>query len=93
MRSRFTAFALSDADHLLRSWHSSTRPTGLELEGDVWWLRLDIVDQVDGGPFDTVGEVSFAAFYRQDGERGVLQERSRFVREAGEWFYLDGTTR
>ncbi|MEJ1092361.1 YchJ family protein [Microbacterium istanbulense] len=92
MRSRYTAFALADADYLLRSWHPSTRPTSLELDEDVRWMRLDVVDHVTGGPFDDAGEVAFAAHYRHDGERGVLQERSRFVREGGAWFYLDGVT-
>ena len=34
MRSRFTAFALGDADYLLRTWHPDTRPESLELDPD-----------------------------------------------------------
>ena len=35
--------------------------------------------------------VEFVARYRQGGGRaGRLHESSRFVREAGRWYYLDG---
>ena len=90
MRSRFTAFALGDVAHLLRSWHPSTRPSDLDLDEDVRWLRLDILDVVAGGPFDTEGVVEFAAFYRDGDGRGTLRERSRFVREDRTWLYVDG---
>ncbi|MBN8423239.1 hypothetical protein JF531_01735 [Microbacterium esteraromaticum] len=90
MRSRFTAFAVGDAGHLLRTWHASTRPDDLELDDDVRWYRLDILDQQRGGPFDVEGVVEFEAFYRQGAERGSMRERSRFVREDGSWFYVDG---
>lgn len=89
MRSRFTAFAHGDAAHLLRSWHPSTRPRRLDLD-DTVWRRLQIVDAVDGGPGDPRGIVEFRASYRSAEGAGVLHERSRFEREAGEWRYLDG---
>lgn len=90
MRSRFTAFAIGDVPHLLRTWHPSSRPSELELDGGLRWTRLDIIDQQAGGPFDVDGIVEFEAFYRQDAERGSMRERSRFVREDRIWLYLDG---
>lgn len=93
MRSRYTAFARQDAAHLLRTWHPSTRPVGLELDADTQWRRLVIVDRVAGGPFDREGIVEFEAFWRQDDQRGSLRERSRFVREDRHWYYLDGDVR
>lgn len=90
MRSRFTAFALGDATHLLRTWHRSTRPVELELDSAIRWTRLDILDVEGGGPFDVDGIVEFEAFFREDGARGSMRERSRFVRESRNWFYLDG---
>ena len=95
MRSRFTAFALGDVAHLLRSWHPSTRPSDLDLDEDVRWLRLDILDVVAGGPFDTEGVVEFAAYHRSRADRsdrGRLHEVSGFVREGDRWYYVDGTT-
>ncbi len=93
MRSRFTAFAVGDTGHLLRTWHPSTRPAGLELDGDVRWIRLDILSHERGGPFDTDGVVEFAAFHRDGDGPGVLRERSRFVRVDRIWSYVDGDVR
>lgn len=45
-----------------------------------------------GGADDLDGVAEFRASYRTGGEHGVLHERSRFVREHGRWFYLDGET-
>lgn len=89
MRSRFTAFTIGESSHLLRTWHPSTRPDHLDLDDDMRWLRLDILEQVQGGPFDVDGIVEFEAFFRQSGERGSMRERSRFVREERVWFYVD----
>ncbi|NYF10630.1 SEC-C motif-containing protein [Leifsonia sp. AK011] len=90
MRSRFSAFAVGDAGYLLRTWHPSTRPAELETDGDVRWYRLDIERRTAGGPFDTEGTVTFTAWFRSPEGAGSLHERSRFRREDGAWFYLDG---
>lgn len=94
MRSRFEAFRRADADWLLRTWHRSTRPRTLDLADNPRWRGLQIVETVDGGPDDDEGVVEFRATYLQDsGGVGVLHERSRFVREGGQWFYVDGDVR
>jgi len=88
MRSRYSAFAVEDAAYLLRTWHSSTRPRKLELDPACRWARLAVLETHGGGLFDTAGTVSFRAVYVVDGRRGVLDETSRFVREAKRWVYL-----
>ena len=90
MRSRYTAFATGAAEYLLATWHPSTRPTTLEIDRALRWYRLDIVRTVRGGPLDTTGVVEFVARYRSDGDRGELHETSRFTREQGRWYYIDG---
>lgn len=90
MRSRFTAFALGDADHLRATWDPSTRPAVLDLDDGLRWLHLRIDATAAGGPFDADGIVEFTAVYRGPDGRGELHERSRFVRDGGRWFYLDG---
>ncbi|WAC67335.1 YchJ family metal-binding protein [Agrococcus sp. SL85] len=90
MRSRFTAFALGDVEHLLASWHSSTRPRSLELDDAIRWLRLDVLGTTGGGPFDAEGTVAFEAHWVADGTRGSMRELSRFRRDRA-WQYLDGT--
>ncbi len=88
MRSRYSAFAVGDADYLLATWHPSTRPATLTLEPELRWYRLDILDRSAGGPLDAHGEVEFEAFWRSPDSRGSQRERSRFVRESGRWLYV-----
>ncbi len=90
MRSRYSAFALGLSEYLLRSWHVSTRPVSLELDNDTRWLRLIIESAEQGGPFDTGGTVTFAAIGRTPEGRFEQRERSSFVREGGDWFYVSG---
>ena len=90
MRSRYSAFAVGDTAYLLSTWHPRNRPAELELDPDLQWRRLDILATSGGGPLDTEGTVEFRAHYRQDGERGSQHELSRFVRDAGQWLYVDG---
>ena len=88
MRSRYTAFVRSDAAHLLATWHTSTRPTALELDAGVKWLGLEVKQHT---PIDaTHAEVEFVARSRLQGRGQRLHERSRFVFEHGQWFYVHG---
>lgn len=90
MRSRFSAFALGDAAYLLASWHRSTRPTELEIDPELHWRRLQMVDTDEGGEADEEGVVEFRASWRTATAAGVLHERSRFSRVEGRWCYVDG---
>ncbi|CAO1651466.1 YchJ-like middle NTF2-like domain-containing protein [Salinibacterium sp. NYA9b] len=89
MRSRYSAYVRGETDYLLKTWHSSTRPTTLELDPDVRWYRLDIVARTGGSMFDTAGTVEFRAHYRFDGGADQQHENSRFLRENGAWLYVD----
>lgn len=91
MRSRYTAYATGAAEYLLVTWHPSTRPDSLVLDPATEWRTLHIVDTVAGGPDDDTGVVEFVARYRERGEPGLLDERSRFVRDAGRWRYVDAS--
>lgn len=88
MRSRYSAFALQRVDHLLATWHASTRPAELSLEPDAKWLGLDVRGHKVTGP--DAAEVEFVARFRVGGRAVRQHERSRFVREGGRWFYVDG---
>lgn len=90
MRSRYAAFVVGDAGYLDETWHPRTRPADLTLDPSQRWTGLEIVDVDDGGEGDTRGVVEFRAGWRHGRERGVLHERSRFVRQGGRWWYLDG---
>lgn len=88
MRSRYSAFVLGRADYLRATWHASTRPQVLELDAGLKWLGLQVRAQRSTGPDSA--EVEFVARWRDRGRGVRLHERSRFVREAGRWYYVDG---
>lgn len=88
MRSRYSAFVLERADYLLATWHASTRPAALDFAPSAKWLGLEVRSHrlIDADH----AEVEFVARCREAGRAIRLHERSRFVREGGRWFYLDG---
>lgn len=90
MRSRYTAFVVGDRRHLAETWHPGTRPDDLELDPEQRWTGLEIVDAEAGTADDKRGVVEFRASWRHGRDHGVLHERSRFVRQSGRWWYLDG---
>ncbi len=87
MRSRYAAFARFDSAYLLSTWHPSSRPATIEPEVGRDWYMLKILGSAEVG--DT-GTVSFVARSRLGGRTWALQEVSRFVREHGRWYYVEG---
>ena len=87
MRSRYTAYTLSDEHWLRQSWHPSTCPLVLGLDSGVVWQGLTIVQTRAGGSDDATGEVTFIAEYDDQGQRRRMQENSLFVRLDGRWVY------
>lgn len=86
MRSRYSAYVLTLIDYLLATWHPSTAPGELELP-PFKWLGLEILHAQAAGD---AGVVEFVARCR-DAERAQrMHEISRFVREEGRWYYIDG---
>jgi SEC-C motif-containing protein len=93
MRSRYTAYVMADIDYLLRTWHPSTRPDSLDAATIPDWFDLRIVRTEEGGEQAAQGVVEFVADAGLPGGEGwKLHEVSRFVREEGRWFYVDGKT-
>jgi SEC-C motif-containing protein len=88
MRSRYSAFVLQDAGYLLATWHPGTRPSRVDFDRATKWLGLQVRDHRASG--ENRAEVEFVARYRVSGRAARLHERSRFEREAGRWFYIDG---
>lgn len=94
MRSRYSAFCVGDVEYLLNTRHPSQRALdsreSLRASTDATqWHSLKILNSTQRGD---VGEVEFVAFYSSASESpGQIHERSQFVREDGQWFYLTGT--
>jgi SEC-C motif-containing protein len=91
MRSRYSAFVLERAEYLLATWQTSHRPASIDFDPGVKWLGLEVRRhrQLDASH----AEVEFVARQKSPGSPAVrLHERSRFVHEAGRWYYVDGDT-
>ena len=92
MRSRYAAFCKRHVDYLIATLHPSKRKPD---DRDVLartidrhqWLGLRILDTHRGGRTDDVGYVEFVAYFSSPGQ---MHERSTFVKEKGQWFYLEG---
>jgi SEC-C motif-containing protein len=91
MRSRYCAYVRADAAYLLATWHASTRPPALEFgeAAATRWpgllLKRHQMPYADLAFFDLL-----AGFWVGGAPAVRLHEISRFVREHGRWYYLDG---
>ncbi len=86
MRSRYSAYVMGLIDYLMATWHPSTSPGDLELS-PVKWLGLEVRHTETGGD---AGVVEFVARCRTSNGAQRLHESSRFVRQDGRWYYIDG---
>jgi SEC-C motif-containing protein len=97
MRSRYTAYATGDLNHIMVTTHPQSPH---HQEDRTAWLE-DIRDFCQKTTFETLevqstradkdqGWVQFTAQLRQ-GERTVsMQENSEFLRVKGQWLYVRG---
>ncbi len=89
MRSRYSAFVRECEAYLLATWHPAQRPPSIAFEPGVRWLGLAV--RAHHQPAPDHAEVEFVARQRtRSGRAHRLHERSRFVREGGRWYYVDG---
>ncbi len=97
MRSRYCAFVCDEIDYLTESLHPKHREDHDVAATRRWakeadWLGLEIRSTEDGGVDDDEGLVEFVASYREGGVVRNHHELSRFKKESGRWYYVDGDT-
>ncbi len=92
MRARYSAHVFKLVDFVVATYHPSCHA---ELQRDAIaesidsnWCQLEILNAPSTD--NDEGFVEFQAYFNQDGEQYCLQERSRFVCEQQQWFYIDG---
>ena len=92
MRSRYSAHVLELGGYLLDTWHASTRPADVPtFDPALRWLGLEV--RRHAMLADGSAVVEFVARSKLGGRAQRLHESSRFVMEAGRWFYVDGDVR
>ena len=93
MRSRYTAFAVKDADYLFATYSTKARKKQSKSRieksmAGVEWQKLEILAIHEGRSQHDSGEVEFVAHYVKGNRRFTLRERSLFIREKWKWRYL-----
>lgn len=99
MRSRFSAFALKDAEYLWKTLHPDhadrARPKDEVIKSiqqsvrNFRYMRLSVLDN-DGPDEEGVARVLFVAEVFEKGRDCSFMELSRFRRDEEGWRYLDG---
>ncbi len=99
MRSRYTAYAVGEVRHLIRTTdpkgphHRPDRGAWAEelrgYCGRVDFIGLEILASHTNGD---QGLVHFRAHLHCSGEESVQEERSRFRRQKRRWLYVEGQT-
>lgn len=102
MRSRFSAYAIGDAQYIYDTYAKSSRSAQSVKDIDDWskacvWIALNIYPTDSQGDNKTSNIVEFSAFYITNNTLCELREKSRFVIEESthhhplkQWYYLDG---
>ncbi len=98
MRSRYSAYALSEVDYLIAT-HPDAASAAAERRRELRascrqtrWHALTVLASEAGRQDDLEGRVRFEAVFSAGGERHVLKEHSLFRRRdgqaTGEWLYV-----
>ena len=97
MRSRYSAFALAQAQYLIDTWEGGSCPSLTDLQDDFQaqrvrgerWVNLKIIS-AQGGELDEQGEVSFIASLISEQQLILFSEVSQFIKRDGRWLYCAG---
>lgn len=88
MRSRYTAYTCHNSRYIGQTWYPGSRPEGIiHIDPAIKWIRLEIIrHQISQND----GLVEFIAHCKINGRAQKMHETSRFLKENGQWYYLDG---
>ncbi len=95
MRSRYSAYVNGQIHYLSETLHPEQRhdhdvEATRRWAGSSEWLGLEIHAVEAGGEGDEEGMVEFIATFKEKGVVHRHHEQSRFKREEGRWYYVDG---
>jgi len=94
MRSRYSAHVKALVNYIIKTYHPSCnaemQKEAIQQSIESDWNQLEGINAEDGTNKQE-GFVTFKAYYTEQGFQYCLEERSRFIREDGLWYYIDGT--
>ncbi|MBO9484152.1 YchJ family protein [Salinisphaera sp. G21_0] len=95
MRSRYTAYTLSNIPYLVATTHPGQQETikqqkVYQQSNGTLWQRLEVVDTEAGQAADQSGMVEFKAWFRESlsGPEQIHHERSSFIKKEGLWYFV-----
>ncbi len=91
MRSRYCAYALGECKYILKTTHKTTRDDDIEsikaFSKQTTFEQHKIIEFIDG---EKEAYVTFRATLHSNGQDNSFSEKSRFLKEEGRWYYVDG---
>jgi SEC-C motif-containing protein len=93
MRSRYTAYTKANIDYIKKTMRGRALFSFQEIEAKSWaervvWLKLTVLQASCESP--TKGYVEFIALFIDAGILNSIHEKSEFIQEDGQWYYVDG---
>lgn len=92
MRARYCAHVLKLVDFVVSTYHPTCKAEeereGIAESIDLDWCRLEVIsaEKTEGSE----GYVEFKAWLKEDGSEHCMHEKSRFLKQDGLWYYIDG---
>ncbi|MUK63304.1 hypothetical protein GNP81_10040 [Aliivibrio fischeri] len=94
MRSRYSAHVKELVQYIIDTYHPSCNAEefreGIIDSVELDWRKLKVIASSLSKENANEGFVTFKATYSEGGQLHQLKECSRFVKEDGKWFYIDG---
>lgn len=95
MRARYAAFVTKQVEFLHQSLHPQHRQDHDIAATRRWadnaqWQGLQVLESQVSEADDSEASVEFIATYKEDGIVKPHHEISRFSKQGGDWFYVDG---
>ncbi|WP_261874451.1 YchJ family protein [Vibrio rarus] len=93
MRARYCAHELNLVEFVIHTYHPSchaqndAQAIAESVHGE--WVKLEVVS-TELGAHDKEGFVTFNAYFIEDKRQYSFSEKSRFIKEGEQWFYIDG---
>jgi SEC-C motif-containing protein len=93
MRSRYSAYMQADIHYIAQTMKGPAQKnfhpaSAQSWAGQVTWLGLEVIRAFEE---EGKGYVEFIASFSAQGQKEIIHELSEFHKEAGGWFYVDGT--
>ncbi|MCE3044292.1 YchJ family protein [Legionella sp. 16cNR16C] len=95
MRSRYTAYTKANIPYIVKTMKGKPLAHFNESDAKEWaeqadWLGLEVLEALFPCEKANQGFVEFVARYHQSGLIKSIHERSEFLLDEGQWYYIDG---